>query len=307
MLRARPWPTAIASNSRPPLFSSTPAAASCCARWARSTRRPCAGPWPPHDRTLVSAAGAPAVRRVLVVVLDGGGLGADDPPRNPFAAAEMPEMMRLLGGARLLEETAPYEGPLAPRVAVDACLGVPGAPQSATGQAALVTGRNVPQALGEHYGPKPNPAVAQLVREDNIFQQVLRRGGRAALLNAYPPRYFEGIESGRRLYSSIPLAAVTAGLALRTAEDLAAENALSADFTGLGRGSPPGVPPGPAPDRAPRRPRQPGESGPARAPPQSGARAADWPAGSAAPLRRRLDGPDRVCPGHSAKDLRLIA
>jgi len=185
------------------------------------------------------------VRRVLVVFLDGVGLGADDPTRNPFAAAEMPEMMRLLGGARLLEETAPYEGPLATLVAVDACLGVPGAPQSATGQAALVTGRNVPQALGEHYGPKPNPAVAQLVREDNIFQQVLRRGGRAALLNAYPPRYFEGIESGRRLYSSIPLAAVAAGLPLRTADDLAAENALSADFTGLGWASQPEFPPAP--------------------------------------------------------------
>src|SRR3989304_7131152 len=100
MLRARPWPTAIASNSRPPLFSSTPAAASCCARWARSTRRPCAGPWPPHDRTLVSAAGAPAVRRVLVVFLDGVGLGADDPARNPLAAAERPERTRPLGGAR---------------------------------------------------------------------------------------------------------------------------------------------------------------------------------------------------------------
>jgi len=185
------------------------------------------------------------VRRVLVVFLDGVGLGADDPNRNPFAAAEMPEMTRLLGGARLLEGTAPYEGPLATLVAVDACLGVPGAPQSATGQAALVTGRNVSQALGEHYGPKPNPAVAQLVREDNVFQQVLRRGGRAALLNAYPPRYFEGIQSGRRLYSSIPLAAVAAGLPLRTADDLAAEKALSADFTGLGWAAQPGFPAAP--------------------------------------------------------------
>jgi hypothetical protein len=182
---------------------------------------------------------------VLVVFLDGVGLGPSDPSRNPFAAADMPETRRLLGGARLLLDSAPYEGPLATLVAVDACLGVAGAPQSATGQATLVTGRNAPQVLGEHYGPKPNPEVARLVREDNIFQQVLRRGGRATLLNAYPPRYFQGIESGRRLYSAIPLAAVAAGLPLMTADDLAAEAALSADFTGLGWSAQPGFPPAP--------------------------------------------------------------
>src|SRR3990172_10051558 len=123
MRGAKPLPIAIASNSPPPLYCSTPAAASCCARSARWIRRPCGGPWPPHDREPVSVAEAPAVRRVLVVFLDGVGLGADDPSRNPFAAAEMPEMTRLLGGARLLEGTAPYEGPLATLMAVDACLG----------------------------------------------------------------------------------------------------------------------------------------------------------------------------------------
>lgn len=185
------------------------------------------------------------MRRVLVVFLDGVGLGSDDPARNPFAAARMPEVRRMLGGARLLASSAPYHGPLATLLVVDAGLGVPGTPQSATGQAALVTGVNVPQALGEHYGPKPNPAVAEFVRRDNIFQQVQQRGGRAALLNAYPPRYFEGIESGRRLYSSIPLAAVAAGLPLMTAEDLAAGRALSADFTGLGWAAQSDFPPAP--------------------------------------------------------------
>ncbi len=183
--------------------------------------------------------------RVLVVFLDGVGLGPQDPARNPFAAAEMPETARLLGGARLVQDTAPFEGPHASLLAVDACLGISGTPQSATGQATLVTGVNVPQALGEHYGPKPNQAVAGLVRKDNVFLQVVRRGGTAALLNAYPPRYFEGIESGRRLYSSIPLATVAAGLPLMTAEDLAAGRALSADFTGLGWSAQPEFPPAP--------------------------------------------------------------
>jgi predicted AlkP superfamily pyrophosphatase or phosphodiesterase len=54
------------------------------------------------------------------------------------------------------------------------------------------------------------------------------------LLNAYPPRYFDGIDSGKRLYSSIPLAVISAGLPLFRHEDLFAGRALSADFTGEG-------------------------------------------------------------------------
>jgi hypothetical protein len=54
------------------------------------------------------------------------------------------------------------------------------------------------------------------------------------LLNAYPPRYFEGVDSGRRLYSAIPLAVTSAGISLFTKDDLFAGRALSADFTGAG-------------------------------------------------------------------------
>ena len=43
-------------------------------------------------------------------------------------------------------------------LALDAGLGVEGLPQSATGQAVLLTGVNIPAELGYHYGPKPNPA-----------------------------------------------------------------------------------------------------------------------------------------------------
>ena len=179
---------------------------------------------------------------MLFLFLDGVGLGKDDPERNPFAAADMLNLVDLLEGRRLVEESAPLEGKQATLLAVDARLGMEGAPQSATGQAALLTGENVPAQVGEHYGPKPNPAVAEIVKRDNIFKQVLERGGSAALLNGYPPRYFEAIESGVRLYSSIPLAATSAGLELMTVEDMQIGNAFSADFTGAGWSEQPGFP-----------------------------------------------------------------
>jgi hypothetical protein len=95
--------------------------------------------------------------RLLFLFLDGVGLGTDNPMINPFAGAAMPNLRSLLGGQPLVASAAPIESPRATLLPLDACLGVPGAPQSATGQATLLTGRNVPAELGYHYGPKPNP------------------------------------------------------------------------------------------------------------------------------------------------------
>ncbi len=166
--------------------------------------------------------------------LDGVGLGADDPTINPFALAQMPNLSALLGGQGLLAESAPFRGPRADLLALDAGLGAPGLPQSATGQAVLLTGENIPALLGYHYGPKPNPEVARFLAEGGLFGQFARAGKRAALLNAYPPGYFSAISSGKRLYSAIPLAVSQAGLPLFAQADLHRGQAISADFTGLG-------------------------------------------------------------------------
>lgn len=172
--------------------------------------------------------------RVLFIFLDGIGLGENNPETNPFARARMPNLNRLLDGGTLLKESAPFHGSRATLLAVDPALGVHGLPQSATGQAVLLTGVNIPGELGYHYGPKPNPEVAAYLKEATLFSRFTREGRRAALLNAYPPRYFDGIDSGKRLYSSIPLAVINAGLSLFRHDALFEGRALSADFTGEG-------------------------------------------------------------------------
>ncbi len=168
----------------------------------------------------------------LFLFLDGVGLGPDDPDTNPLAAAEMPALQALLDGKKMVRETAPYVGPRATLLALDATLGVDGLPQSATGQAALVTGRNVPAEIGSHFGPKPNPAVSRILRDDNLFKTLRSAGRTGALINAYPPRYFEGIDSGKRIYSSIPMAVTSGGFELKTETDFLAGNGMSVDFTG---------------------------------------------------------------------------
>jgi 2,3-bisphosphoglycerate-independent phosphoglycerate mutase len=172
--------------------------------------------------------------RVLFIFLDGIGLGPNDPETNPFARAKMPTLNRLLDGRSLLRDSAPFHGEHASLLGIDAAVGVSGLPQSATGQAILLTGKNIPAELGYHYGPKPNPAVAAYLKDETLFSNFANAGKKTALLNAYPPRYFDGIDSGKRLYSSIPLAVTNAGIPLFRHDDLFAGNALSADFTGEG-------------------------------------------------------------------------
>ena len=172
--------------------------------------------------------------RLLFIFLDGVGLGENNPETNPFARAKMPNLKKLLDGRSLLKDSAPFHGEHATLLGVDPAVGVSGLPQSATGQAILLTGINIPSELGYHYGPKPNPEVAAYLKEATLFARFTKEGKKAALLNAYPPRYFQGIDSGKRLYSSVPLSVINAGLPLFRHEDLFAGRALSADFTGEG-------------------------------------------------------------------------
>jgi hypothetical protein len=172
--------------------------------------------------------------RVLFIFLDGIGLGEANPETNPFVRASMPNLNRLLDGRSLLKDSAPFHGEQASLLAVDPAVGVSGLPQSATGQAILLTGKNIPAELGYHYGPKPNPEVAAFLKDETLFSDVTRAGKKAVLLNAYPPRYFDGVDSGKRLYSSIPLAVTNAGIPLFRHDDLFSGRALSADFTGEG-------------------------------------------------------------------------
>ena len=122
--------------------------------------------------------------RFLFLFMDGVGLGANDPQSNPFATAEMPNLTALLGGKRLLAGNEPLDTVRATLLPLDPFMDVAGLPQSATGQASLITGKNVPQRVGKHWGPKPNRETAAVLDEGTLFSTLVERGYKAALLNA---------------------------------------------------------------------------------------------------------------------------
>lgn len=169
---------------------------------------------------------------VLIFFMDGVGLGNADAASNPFVTAHMPNLTGLLGEGWFLSERGRITTPRASLVPTDAGLGVPGRPQSATGQATILTGRNVPALVGEHYGPKPNPAVTAVITQGTLFHEMATAGLDAALLTPYPEQYFASVASGRRLYSAVPLAVASAGFPLLTAADLRNGRAISPGFTG---------------------------------------------------------------------------
>jgi hypothetical protein len=171
---------------------------------------------------------------ILMIFLDGIGLGDDDPTKNPFAVANMPTLTGLTNGKRWLRGIGRQESERAIFIPTDPRLGVPGRPQSATGQAAILTGRNIPQIIGEHYGPKPNLPIRKLLAEDNFFKQVVAHGKKAAIINAYPPRLHHAINRGKILRSSYQQALHEAGLPMFTDETIYAGTALSSDWTGEG-------------------------------------------------------------------------
>ena len=172
--------------------------------------------------------------RVLIYIHGWNRIGRKQRSDQSVCAGKDAEPERVAGGRSLLKESAPFVGELATLLAIDPAVGVDGLPQSATGQAMLLTGKNVSAEIGYHYGPKPNPEVAAHLNGDTLFSRCVKAGKKTTLLNAYPPRYFEGIDSGKRNYSSIPMAVTNAGLELFRHEDLFAGRALSADFTGEG-------------------------------------------------------------------------
>lgn len=108
------------------------------------------------------------------VALDGVGHPLDAPAGSVWAQA-LPTLRALVDGGS----------------ALDATLGVPGLPQSGTGQACWLTGRDAVAVMGEHFGPQPGPTLRRLLDEHALPGRLARAGGRVALLNHYAPAFLE--------------------------------------------------------------------------------------------------------------------
>ena len=174
------------------------------------------------DRKSESRAGSNAsdpafsVQRVVLIFVDGLGVGhggPDDPTRS-------------YGGDLFDWSRCP-----ASWKPIDATLGVPGIPQSATGQTSLFTGRNAQAALGHHDTGFPGPAVRDLLREHSILKILTDRGRSASFLNAFRPLFWELSEERRWTLSASTVANLAADLPFSNLDDIVAERSVYQDVT----------------------------------------------------------------------------
>jgi hypothetical protein len=171
------------------------------------------------------------IERILVVFLDGVGLGENDPEVNPLADADLPTLHGLLNGRRLVGANGGYGSRHATLVPLDAQMGVPGLPQSGTGQTTILTGVNAPALIGQHYGPYPNQPLRELLNNGNLFRELLVAGRPVAFANAYPDRFLSRLGRGTERLSANSRAAFLAGLKLRGPAELKAGRAISSLLT----------------------------------------------------------------------------
>lgn len=159
---------------------------------------------------------------ILFFFIDGLGIGSRG-PFNPLDGLADAEPLAIFRGET---PRTPYGGIVVP---TDACLGVEGRPQSASGQTTILTGINVPAQLGYHKQGFPNSAMLEIIRDHSIFLQLTRAGIKPiTFANTYTQKFFD---ERPRWVSATTAAVKAAGLRFRTVRDLNAGRAVYQDFT----------------------------------------------------------------------------
>jgi hypothetical protein len=171
-----------------------------------------------------------AFRKMLMIFLDGVGIGKNNPEQNPFVRFKYDFFDEYFGGFPTksnLRITKKYFS----MFPVNATLGVPGLPQSGTGQASIFCGVNAAKIIGQHFGPYPYSTLKPIIKEKNIFQTLIDLGLRVNFSNAYPQRFFDYIESGRKSLSVTTLSYLNANQRLSMLEDVLEQKAVTAEIT----------------------------------------------------------------------------
>lgn len=147
--------------------------------------------------------------KTIFVFIDGFGLGEENKDKNPLYSAGAFNILRMLN-----EYTV---------IPTDASLGVPGLPQSATGQTAILTGKNASKVLGRHLNGQPTVTLKKLLYQYSLFKQLKGIQVKVTNANVYRAPYLEQLHKpkNRKLRpSASTIACLAADVPFRTVEDL---------------------------------------------------------------------------------------
>ncbi len=160
-------------------------------------------------------------KKVLLFFVDGFGIGKEEKSSyNPIETGNLPVLQRLLSK----ENVTP----------TDTTLGVPGLPQSASGQTTILTGVNAPKAIGKHLNGFPSKELREIIEKENIFIKLKNLGLNVTNANAYNNTFmtnFEKNPKAKEEMSVSTVATLSAGIPLYTEEDLVKGTAVYQDLT----------------------------------------------------------------------------
>jgi 2,3-bisphosphoglycerate-independent phosphoglycerate mutase len=157
-----------------------------------------------------------------LIFLDGVGIGTLDPHFNPFTFSPT-------GIFNSADQHLPGGGK---RYALDAMLGIPGLPQSASGQTTIYTGINAARVIGKHLFGIPNHALRELLAKESLFVKLKKTGVACRFLNAFRPVFFTAPQLFRHLSMSTTTEMNRAAqLPFSTFNQIRSGEALYHDFT----------------------------------------------------------------------------
>jgi len=165
--------------------------------------------------------------RVLMIFVDGLGIGRFDSSANPCSHPDLSFFNNFSDQER--SAPVPFDGMV---LGLDATLGLPGLPQSATGQTALLTGVNAAALLGRHLNGFPNGKLREVIAQHSLLKAVRERGRSAAFINAFRPPFFDYDPFQIIRYLSVTsVCNLYAGLRFFDLDDLRARRCIYQDYT----------------------------------------------------------------------------
>lgn len=160
---------------------------------------------------------------VVLFFIDGLGIGKKEEANPLFAIKENLAPLAVFQGER---QKIFLDGIMIP---TDACLGVEGRPQSASGQTTIYTGVNAPKYIGHHKQGFPNEKLKEIISEKSIFLQLKQKGIKPNIFaNTYTPQFFKRTP---RWKSTTTCAVEAADMRLCKLPDLIGRKSLYHDFT----------------------------------------------------------------------------
>ncbi len=158
--------------------------------------------------------------RVVFIFIDGIGTGNKNGDTNPIY--KTPDKVL----AKLIDE-AVFEA--------DASMGIPGLPQSATGQTAIFTGVNAPAALNRHLSGQPTITLKKIIQKVNIFGELKKMGLTVSNANVYREEYLRNmldLKDRRNRPSVTSVMCMAENIIFKTPLDFANNKGVYHDITG---------------------------------------------------------------------------